>query len=63
MVALGATPAVADKLMATAFGALVVWDGRTLHACWQLDGAAVSLVDEEGDTGAIPMEAFRAKVI
>lgn len=44
--------------------AVVVWDGKTLKACWALatDGSAVMIVDETGDGGFAPPSVFKRPI-
>ena len=40
--------------------AVVVFDKKTIAACWKLDALGlVRIVDEEGDTGLLPLSAFK----
>jgi len=38
--------------------ATVVFNGKTLRACWAPHGARILVMDEDGDGGAIPASAF-----
>lgn len=36
------------------------WQGRTLKLCWGIfEPGVVSILDEEGDTGYLPLNAFK----
>ncbi len=37
----------------------VVWEGKTLDACWYDDGDHVDVLDETGDGGAVPKGLFK----
>lgn len=42
-----------------AMAADVSFEGRSLQACWVPYQGAVALVDEDGDGGILPVEAFQ----
>lgn len=50
------------KDLSIGFTANIMWKGKPLEACWLLDATAgaVYLIDETGDEGYIPIQAFKA---
>jgi hypothetical protein len=42
------------------FDATVTFQGRKIAACWvMLPGGQVGVLDEDGDSGAVPLDAFK----
>lgn len=40
-------------------GAEVTWQGELLQACWKAIPGGIAIIDETGDQGVVPAEAFK----
>jgi hypothetical protein len=51
---------LADAVPGPSFDATVTFQGRKVAACWvALPGDQVGILDEDGDSGAVPLGAFK----
>ncbi len=51
---------VRDEILPKSKAGTAQFEGRTIRLCWAvLTPGVVTIVDEDGDTGPLPMDAFK----